>query len=121
MLAWFLGERLIYGAALSALAGFWAARGALRDFHSTDPKLFVMDEVCGMMLTLLWLPKNVSLYVAAFILFRVLDIWKPGPIAKINDNHRASSIMWDDVVAGILGNLILQAVIRTEIIPLTSV
>ena len=59
--------------------------------------------------------------VTAFILFRVLDIWKPGPIAKINDSHRASSIMWDDVVAGILGNLILQAMIRIEIIPLTSV
>ena len=50
--------------------------------------------------------------LAAFILFRVLDAWKPWPISRIQNSPHATSIMWDDLAAGVFTNLILQAATR---------
>lgn len=112
LLAWLSGDWLIYWAlGLSAL-GLRICRQAQVVFGTKDPKAFVLDEVCGMMLSVLWLPKNVSLYFWAFILFRIFDIWKPWPISKIQDSKYPTSIMWDDLVAGVFANLILQAAVR---------
>ncbi len=114
VLAWYLGEPLIYPVlAVFTISGFWACHAAKEVFESDDPKPFVMDEVCGMMLGVLWLPRNAYLYLAAFILFRILDAWKPWPISKIDESHRPSCILWDDIAAGVLTNVILQIAVRT--------
>jgi phosphatidylglycerophosphatase A len=110
VLAWFIDESfLVYWAAGLSVAGLWACREAQTVFNSKDPKQFVMDEVCGMFLSVLWLPKSVPLFIAAFLLFRVLDVWKPWPISKIQDSKHPWSIMGDDLAAGLVTNLILQA------------
>ena len=79
-------------------------------FNAKDPGCFVLDEVVGMMVSVLWLPKNLLLYVAGFILFRVLDVWKPGPIGWIQNTKTPHSIMWDDLAAGAVVNVVLQVV-----------
>lgn len=112
VLAWFLYGGLIYWTAGFSLAGLWVCREAQEVFRSKDPKPFVTDEVCGMMLSVLWLPKNVSFYFWAFVLFRILDIWKPWPISKIDKSDRPWCIMWDDLAAGIFTNLILRTIVR---------
>lgn len=114
VMTWFLpSAQLIYPALVFSLAGLCVCRESQDVFHAKDPKQFVMDEACGMMLTLLWLPKNAALYLAAFLLFRILDIWKPWPISRIQESWRATSIMWDDLLAGVFANIILQMAIRT--------
>ena len=115
VLAWFLDGSLIYWIVGFSIAGLWACKEARGLFHSKDPKPFVMDEVCGMMITVLWLPKNVYLYFWAFVLFRVLDIGKPWPISKIDESDRPSCILWDDIAAGIIANIILQVIVRSFI------
>ena len=111
-LAWVLpGPLEAWVLALSA-AGFSVCRESQKVFLSADPKQFVMDEVCGMMLSVLWLPKNFYVYLCAFILFRVLDSCKPWPISRIQDSPRTASIMWDDLAAGFFTNLLLQAALR---------
>ena len=112
-LGWYIpSPALIYCVFLLSVAGFSVCRPSQDVFNSKDPKPFVMDEVCGMMLSVLWLPKNVSLYVWAFIMFRVLDVWKPWPISRIQESKFPSSILWDDLAAGLFTNLVLQAVVR---------
>lgn len=110
VLAWFLGGSLVYWTVAFSTVGLLVCRQARLVFRDEDPKQFVMDEVCGMFLGVLWLPKSIPLFVAAFFLFRVLDIWKPWPISKVQNIDRPWSIMGDDLLAGVFVNLILQAV-----------
>ena len=113
LLAWFLAEPWLYAVlAVFTAAGLWACLDAKDVFKSKDPKSFVMDEVCGMMLSVLWLPRNAYLYFWAFILFRILDASKPWPISKIDKSHRPTCILWDDLAAGVFTNIILQVAVR---------
>ena len=45
----------------------------------------------------------------AFLVFRILDIFKPGPIQKMDEMHDAIGVMMDDVVAGIITCLLIQS------------
>ncbi len=113
LLSWYMPTRWIAGFALVFSAmGLWACRPSQDIFNSKDPKQFVMDEACGMWLTVLWLPKSIGLYVGAFFLFRVLDVIKPWPISRIQNSKHPSSIMWDDLAAGAIGNILLQVFVR---------
>ena len=112
-LAWYLPGNLLGWILGLTAAGLWACRPSQSIFNSKDPKPFVMDEVCGMMLSVLWLPKNGLLFLAAFVLFRILDVWKPWPISRIQDSRHPWSIMGDDLLAGLFANLILRLAIKT--------
>jgi phosphatidylglycerophosphatase A len=46
----------------------------------------------------------------AFVLFRLFDISKIGPVGKIQDLPGGFGIMADDVLAGIMGRLVLAVV-----------
>ena len=89
---------------------FAAINSSFDSFDTNDPQEIVIDEVVGQMLPLLAIPVYETLYlvhkeyycVAAFILFRLFDIWKPFPINYIDNNTKgALGIMLDDIVAGV--------------------
>ena len=91
------------------LYSFIAINSSFEEFNSDDPQEIVIDEVVGQMLPLLALPIYETLYplptiyycVAAFLLFRLFDIWKPYPISYVDNNVKgALGIMLDDIVAG---------------------
>lgn len=65
-----------------------------------------------MMLTLLFLPKEPIFFLAGYILFRIFDVWKPWIIGKLEKLQTPTSIMWDDLAAGFVSNLILQFAFR---------
>ena len=74
-----------------------------------------MDEVVGQMLTLLAIPIYETLYplpiiyyfVAAFLFFRLFDVWKPYPISYVDSDVKgALGIMLDDIIAGIYSIII---------------
>ncbi|MFZ5518144.1 MAG: phosphatidylglycerophosphatase A [Candidatus Zhuqueibacterota bacterium] len=73
-----------------------------------DPGIIVIDEVAGMLIALIALPKTLPYVAAAFVLFRVFDIFKPFPVRKFEKLPAGWGIMFDDVMAGIYANLILQ-------------
>ena len=62
VMSWFLYGGLPYWIVGLTALGLWACRPSQDIFSSKDPKQFVMDEVCGMMLSVLWLPKSVTVF-----------------------------------------------------------
>ncbi len=114
----------LYAASVLALLllGIWAADEAERVFGTEDDSRIVIDEVVGQLLTLapLLLARGRSLgllhwcvlAVTGFVVFRVLDIWKPAPVRWAEQRFRGGAgVMLDDVVAGALGALVMVAVI----------
>ena len=85
-----------------ALLGVWAT-GTLVKPTLLDPPRAVWDEVIGMWVTCLWLPKTAPWMLAAFVCFRALDILKPFPISRLERLPRGWGIMADDIAAGIVG------------------
>ena len=59
--------------------GIWASSVTERRFNRTDPGLIVIDEVAGMLMTLLWIQVTWVGALVAFLAFRVFDIFKPFP------------------------------------------
>ena len=51
-------------------------------------------------------PTWIGLAVLAFILFRVFDIWKCGPIGKVQQMQRGNGVLLDDILAGAVAGLI---------------
>jgi phosphatidylglycerophosphatase A len=90
------------------LVGFWAGSVAERHYGQEDPGYVVLDEVVGMLLTLLFLPVGWAGMLVGFLLFRLFDIVKPPPARQFERLHGGYGIMMDDVVAGIYGNLALR-------------
>lgn len=95
------------------MIGIWAATQTERLQQKKDPSIVVIDEVAGQMIALLsgplWLHTWWSV-LAAFILFRLFDIWKPYPIRRLEALESGLGIMADDVVAGAYA-LIVNSVI----------
>ena len=75
-----------------------------------DSGHIIIDEVVGMAVSVLFLPQTAWYIAPAFVLFRVLDIFKPFPIRQIESRLKGGlGIMTDDLLAGIGANLVLQA------------
>jgi phosphatidylglycerophosphatase A len=82
------------------------AEGERRWGH--DPGRVVIDEVAGQWLTLLIAGQSgIGWLIAAFVLFRLFDIWKPGPVDKLQNLPGAWGVMCDDLLAGVFGGIIL--------------
>lgn len=80
--------------------GGWAADRAERLLATKDPGRVVIDEVAGMLLSVVALPRSFGLLLAAFLLFRLLDILKPFPIRQSESLPGGLAIMLDDLIAG---------------------
>lgn len=103
---------------LSFIAGWLAIRKFQMKTQTMDHSSIVIDEVVGMFVTLAlsfgWLIKSASFFksmfnvsalyapfVAAFLLFRLFDIWKPLIIGTIDTYYKSPlGIILDDVLAG---------------------
>jgi phosphatidylglycerophosphatase A len=92
-------------------AGTWAGSIAEAHYGRTDPGAVVLDEVVGMLVTLLMVPVTWKGALAGFLLFRLFDIVKPFPARRFERLHGGLGIMADDAVAGVYGNLALRLVI----------
>ena len=88
------------GAALAAVAGSLAIPRAVTD-PNADPGWVVIDEVAGQWVAMLGLAGiSATGLAAAFLGFRVLDVWKPGPVGWADRQPGAFGIMADDILAG---------------------
>lgn len=95
-------------ALVAALAGLWAISAAR---VTGDPGWVVIDEVAGQLLALYGLPHaSLKGVLAAFVVFRLLDVTKPGPIGWADRQKNAAGIMADDVLAGAITAGIVWAI-----------
>lgn len=93
----------------ATLAGLWAI--ARLGLGAADPGRVVIDEIAGQWLALLALPgPSWQGLGAGFLLFRFLDIVKPGPVGWADRQQTAAGVMGDDLAAGLLAAGVLWAV-----------
>ncbi|MDP5216300.1 phosphatidylglycerophosphatase A [Ruegeria sp. 2205SS24-7] len=97
---------------LAALVGNWATHVMTKDSDDHDPSEIVIDEVAGQFLAL-WAVSapawahglDISAlwpgWIAAFLLFRLFDIIKPGPVGWADRRGDPLGVMLDDLIAGI--------------------
>jgi len=91
--------------------GIWSAGVAERVLGRSDPGQVVIDEVVGLLVTLTLIPVGVRGALAGFVLFRVFDIIKPYPCARLEKLGGGVGIMADDVMAGVYGNVFLRVLL----------
>ena len=109
---------LLVATLLLTLLAVWAAGHVVRETGQKDPSFIVIDEWAGLWIALVPLlftstlqPQPWSLWaarlVAPFLLFRLFDIWKPGPVDAAQGLPGGWGVVLDDVLAGLLAALIV--------------
>jgi len=91
-----------------AILGTMASAIVARSLEDEDPSEIVIDEVVGQWIAVLALPFHWGYWLAAFVLFRIFDIWKPSIINKSQELPGGLGIMMDDILAGLLAFLLVQ-------------
>ena len=113
----YLGFPVLVAATVAVvLLGFWAVGRELADRPGADPSEIVIDEVAGQWIALLfpaaafwwrgwtdWMPYPG--WVAAFVFFRLFDIWKPGIIGRADRRQDPAGVMLDDLWAGVFAGI----------------
>lgn len=72
-----------------------------------DSSRVVIDEVSGMLITMLFIPQNLYFLLAGLVLFRFFDIVKPLGVRKMESLGGGLGVMMDDVLAGVYSNILL--------------
>ena len=98
------------------LFGLYAIKHALPFFKDTDPSAIVIDEMAGFLLVFAGVCVTWKTLLIGFILFRLLDIYKPLGIGHLDNMHGPWGIMLDDLVAALVSNGVLQLLLYTQLI-----
>lgn len=103
---WVLAGLIVLSVAVGFSLSAWAEDAA----GGKDPVWFVLDETAGMWVAMWALPGGWRAALAAFALFRLLDIAKPPPVKQAETLLGSGGIMLDDLVAGVLANVVVRLV-----------
>ncbi|MBC7786924.1 MAG: phosphatidylglycerophosphatase A [Methylophilaceae bacterium] len=108
LVQWFIiGTFFIVGVPLCGVTG--------QHLGAPDHGSIVWDEIVAMMLVLMFTPYTWIWWIAAFLLFRLFDIWKPFPIRQVDAKLKGGfGVMFDDILAAV------YAIISLKIIMLVS-
>jgi phosphatidylglycerophosphatase A len=86
-------------------------------FRQKDAPCIVVDEVAGLLWTMIFVSPAIPAVITGFILFRFFDIVKPFPVRLLEDKLPGGyGVVGDDVMAGIYSNLVLQVLITFSVI-----
>lgn len=112
LVAWFIpGQPLpiaLGALAVGSLVSIWICGEAEKQLgHDAHP--IVLDELIGQSAALLLVPKHALAYFAAFVLFRVFDIWKPLGARQAQHLPGGIGIVVDDLIAGLVACGVLHA------------
>ena len=91
-----------------SVAGIVFTRTCEEDLQCIDPGPIVIDEVMGMLITLLMIPVGWEGVLLGFLLFRALDVFKPFPARQLERLHGGFGVMADDAMAAVYANLLLR-------------
>lgn len=113
LLARYAGWQPLHFGALAlavTLPAVWAAGRTARACGKEDPGLVVVDEVAGQWMALAGAAAlNWKTWLAAFLLFRAFDIWKPAPVRQLEHLPGGWGVLADDLMAGLYAALVLTA------------
>ncbi|MFQ6552203.1 phosphatidylglycerophosphatase A [Aestuariibius insulae] len=103
---------VLIGAIVAFGLGLWATGEMTKGMTDHDPSEIVIDELVGQWIAVLPILFGAAAagapamalwpgWIAAFALFRLFDIWKPGPVGWADRRGDALGVMMDDVIAGV--------------------
>ena len=94
---------------LISVSGIFIAGEAEKLYGKKDCSCIVIDEIAGMLTTLVLLPQGIGFLLAGFIAFRIFDILKPFPAGLAERRLRGGwGIMMDDILAGVYAGLVVR-------------
>ena len=113
---WFTASQMGLFLAVATVVGWWACTRTARDMRVLDPVAIVWDEIISFWI-ILWLvmPAGPAAQFAAFVLFRLFDGFKPGPIGWADGLFQSFGwrggfgILFDDLVAAFCTLLVIAA------------
>ncbi len=125
LIGWWCGEIQYFNVMLIVLSvifyfvGVLLGKWAVEYYKSDDPRCFVLDEVVGMFVSILFIPFVFDkwggfwgILFVQYILFRIFDVIKPFPVKSAEKFALGWGIMSDDVIAGIYANVLGQFLMR---------
>lgn len=107
-------------AVAAALVGIPAADVVSKKRGVSDPSEVVIDEFAGQAISTfpvyLLVPRARPLLFGgavfvSFFLFRVIDVWKPGPVRKLESLPGGLGIMADDLLGGVIVAVLIAAAV----------
>jgi len=111
------GVGLLMSGLLVGVIGVFVSEPVCRALSAKDPGCVVIDEVAGQILACAAIPLVPALeagraswpwpWLSAFVLFRIFDVLKPGPVRRLQDLRGGWGVVLDDVGAGILAGGVL--------------
>jgi len=102
----------IIGTVICITIGLCVSGEAEKILDKKDSQHIVIDEVSGMLVSLIGVPYDIKLVVMAFIFFRLLDTFKPYPAGKLQELKGSLGVMSDDIIAGLYTNIIIHIALR---------
>ncbi len=79
--------------------------------YGKDPAECTIDEIAGMWISLLFLPKDIFIALIAFVVWRTMDIIKPFPARKSESLNGGLGIMMDDIISAIYSLIIVHLIL----------
>ena len=79
--------------------------------YGKDPAECTIDEIVGMWISLLFLPKILWLSVVVFFVWRLFDIIKPYPARQLEKLKGGLGIMIDDIISSFYVLLLIHLII----------
>jgi len=94
---------------LFCVFAIWSAEGYEKIADTHDSREIVIDEVAGFLVTMAFVPLTWQTMLVGFVLFRLLDIFKPQPIGLVDERVDGGlGVVLDDLLAGLFANVLLQ-------------
>ncbi len=81
-------------------------------YNVRDPSFIIIDEVVGMLVSLMFVSYSFWAVWIGFILFRIIDIAKVPPLNFLERIGGGLGIMLDDLVGGIMAGILLYIIFR---------
>ncbi len=101
---------------LFLLCGAYVIYRALPAFDNYDPAAIVIDEMVCFLFVFIGVSVTMPSLIIGFGLFRFFDIVKPFGIAWLEEFHGVQGVIYDDLAAAVLSNIILRALMYAHVL-----
>ncbi len=105
-------SREVLGISVVSVLGILSSGRFSARLGIVDPGIIVVDEFVGQFISLLWTEHDIIHGLTAFLFFRILDIFKLGPIRWAEQLPGGVGIMADDMLAGLLAGVLTSVIYR---------
>ena len=99
---------LIFLLAFWAFAVYICKKVQFKGYTGHDNPKIVIDEVAGYFTAMMFLPRQWPYLLVAFVLFRTFDTLKPWLVKTFDRMENAFGVVFDDVAAGLMANILIQ-------------